>query len=73
MLKPENRRHYFFLNFYKDAAFTKCPKCEAKTVVRKFPLVMQIEPQQLLVLNKKCRYCTSCDLEPIRITLNNET
>jgi hypothetical protein len=61
-LKPENRRHYFFLNSYNDAAFTKCPKCETKTKVRKFPLVIHIEPQQLFVLNKKCRYCTSCDL-----------
>ena len=61
-LNPENRRHYFFLNSYKDAAFTKCPKCEAKTMIRKFPLVIHIEPQQLFILNKKCRYCTSCDL-----------
>jgi predicted RNA-binding Zn-ribbon protein involved in translation (DUF1610 family) len=61
-LKDENRRHYFFLNPYNDAAFTKCPKCESKTVVRKFPLAIHIEPGQLLVLNKTCRYCTSCDL-----------
>jgi len=61
-LKPENRRHYFFLNSYNDAAFTKCPKCEAKTMVRKLPLVIHIEPQQLFILNKKCRYCASCDL-----------
>jgi hypothetical protein len=56
------RRHYFFLNPYQDAAFTKCPKCEAKTKIRRFPLVIHIDPQQLLLLNKKCRYCTQCDL-----------
>ncbi len=61
-IKSERRRHYFFLNPYGDAAFTKCPICQGKTKVRKFPLVIHIDPQQLLLLNKKCRYCTKCDL-----------
>ena len=26
-LNPQSRRYYFFLNPYKDAAFTKCPEC----------------------------------------------
>lgn len=58
----QKRRHYFFLNPYQDAAFTKCPKCQTKTKIRKFPLVIHIYPQQLFLLNKKCRYCTRCDL-----------
>ena len=58
----EKRRHYFFLNPYEDAAFTKCPKCDDKTKIRKFALVIHIDPQQLLLLNKKCRYCVKCDL-----------
>jgi len=61
-IESERRRHYFFLNPYEDAAFTKCPKCEGKTKIRKFPLVIHIDPQQLLLLNKKCRYCVNCDL-----------
>jgi len=61
-LRPENMRHYFFLNPYEDAAFTRCPKCESKTLLRKFPLAIHIEPEQFLVLNKTCRYCTRCDL-----------
>jgi len=61
-IKSERRRHYFFLNPYEDAAFTKCPKCENNTKIRKFPLVIHIDPQQLLLLNKKCRYCVKCDL-----------
>jgi hypothetical protein len=61
-IKSERRRHYFFLNPYEDAAFTKCPKCDDKTKIRKFPLVIHIGPQQLLLLNKKCRYCVKCDL-----------
>jgi len=58
----QKRKHYFFLNPYQDAAFTKCPKCQTKTKIRRFPLVIHIDPQQLFVLNKKCRYCTRCDL-----------
>ncbi len=54
--------HRFFLNPYEDAAFTKCPKCESKTMVRKFPLVVHIEADQLFILNKQCRYCIGCDL-----------
>lgn len=54
--------HRFFLNPYEDAAFTKCPKCEGKTKVRKFPLVIHIDPSQLFLLNKQCRYCEGCDL-----------
>ena len=61
--KPSReKRSYFFLNPYTDAAFTKCPKCENKTKLRKFPLVIHIDPLQLFVLNKKCRFCTGCDL-----------
>lgn len=61
-MKDMKRRHYFFLNPYEDCAFTKCPQCSAKTKVRKFPLVIHIEPQQLFLLNKICKYCVDCDL-----------
>src|SRR4030043_250135 len=61
-IETERRKHYFFLNPYEDAAFTRCPKCNANTKIRKFPLVIHIDPQQLLLLNKKCRYCIKCDL-----------
>ncbi|MCC2693913.1 hypothetical protein [Nodularia sp. LEGE 04288] len=60
--KSPKQKHKFFLNPYKDCAFTKCPKCETKTKVRKFPLVIHIEPQQLFLLNKQCKYCPHCDL-----------
>ena len=61
-VESERRKHYFFLNPYEDAAFTKCPQCENNTKIRKFPLVVHIDPQQILLLNKKCRYCVKCDL-----------
>lgn len=61
--KPKlKERHRFFLNPYADCAFTKCPKCDTKTKIRKFPLVIHIQPQQLFILNKQCKYCEKCDL-----------
>lgn len=40
--KKIKTRHYFFLNPYEDCAFTRCPKCNNKTKIRKFPLVIHI-------------------------------
>ncbi|MHC1623201.1 MAG: hypothetical protein ACXQTR_01255 [Candidatus Methanospirareceae archaeon] len=55
-------RHYFFLNPYDDMAFTRCPKCDGKTKIRKHCLLIHIDPKFLLSLNKICRYCPNCDL-----------
>ena len=60
--KKQQKRHNFFLNPYTDCAFTKCPKCDIPMKVRKYPLVIHIEPRQLFLLNKKCKYCINCDL-----------
>ncbi len=60
--KPERTRYRFFLSPYPDMAFTRCPKCETKTGQRRLPLVIHIEPRQLFILNKTCRYCERCDL-----------
>lgn len=56
------KQHRFFLSPYANNAFTRCPKCGAKTKLRKFPLVIHIEPRQLFLLNKQCKFCLSCDL-----------
>jgi len=58
----KEERYYLFLNPYLDAAFTKCPKCETKTKIRKYCLMIHIEPHQLISLNKTCRYCPYCEL-----------
>ena len=56
------RKFMFFLNPYNDIAFTKCPKCNRKTVVRKIALLIHIEPHELFVLNKQCKFCAVCEL-----------
>jgi hypothetical protein len=55
-------QHSFFLNPYTDARFTRCPKCDVTTKLRKKPLLIFIKPAQPTSLNKTCRYCPSCDL-----------
>ena len=60
--RTNKKRHYFFLNPYKNEAFTHCPQCTGKTKLRKYPLVIHVEPRQLLCLNISCKYCEKCDL-----------
>ncbi len=62
MTTARRTRFFFFLNPYADVAFTRCPKCEAKTKQRKLPLVIHVEPQTICVLNKTCRFCPACQL-----------
>jgi hypothetical protein len=52
----------FVLNPYEDVRFSVCPSCSRKTKQRKLPLLIHIVPDQLMVLNKTCRYCPTCDL-----------
>ena len=55
-------QYRFFLNPYKDARFTRCPQCNQPMRQKKLPLVIHIDPMNLLSLNKTCRYCPHCDL-----------
>ncbi len=55
-------RYKFILNPYPDVRFSTCPDCGKRTKQRKLPLLIHIDPQVLLTLNKTCRYCPDCDL-----------
>lgn len=55
-------RYWFYLNPYQGVRFTRCPKCDRPTQLRKFPLLIHVDPKQLLVLGKTCRYCSRCEL-----------
>lgn len=55
-------RHTFFLNPYKDARFTNCPKCGEKMRARKKPFLVHVDPMHLVALNMTGRYCPDCDL-----------
>jgi tetratricopeptide (TPR) repeat protein len=55
-------RYDLFLNSYQDARFTTCPHCNIKTQSRKFSLVVNIHPNQTIVIEHICRFCNTCDL-----------
>jgi hypothetical protein len=55
-------RYSFFLNPYSDVRFATCPKCRKRTLLRKVPLVIHVDPRNPVLINKTCRYCPACDL-----------
>jgi uncharacterized C2H2 Zn-finger protein len=58
-------RYSFVLNPYVRERFTKCPKCETPTRVRKLPLVIHVnhsDGPRLVLLNKTCRLCLRCEM-----------
>lgn len=55
-------RYHFILNPYVDVRFNSCPKCHARTLLRKLALVVHVDGPALLTLNKSCRYCPRCDI-----------
>jgi hypothetical protein len=54
-------RYSFALNPHADYRATICPGCQAKTRVRKIPLVIHVEGLGLLILRKTCRLCLNCE------------
>lgn len=58
-------RYSFVLNPHADARFTKCPRCEAQTRIRKLPLVIHVDHvdgPSLAILGKTCRLCVVCEM-----------
>ena len=55
-------RYSFFLNPHRDEAFTRCPRCNANTRVRKMPLVIHVDSVGLVLLRKTCRLCVVCEM-----------
>ena len=54
-------RYAFVLNPHTDTKFTKCPRCETKTNLRKLSLVIHVDGFGLIILGKTCRLCLRCD------------
>jgi hypothetical protein len=55
-------RYRFLLNPFRDRRFAICPNCEGRTLLRKVPLVIHVDPINPVAINKSCRYCPTCDL-----------
>jgi uncharacterized C2H2 Zn-finger protein len=55
-------RYSFFLNAHRDERFTRCPRCHARTRLRKIPLVIHVNSFGLVLLRKTCRLCLACEM-----------
>ncbi len=55
-------RYHYSLNPYPDLRFSgKCPTCGGKTGQKTLPLLIHVDPQNLITLNYTNRYCRRCD------------
>jgi hypothetical protein len=54
-------RYRFALNPHVEARASRCPRCNALTYPRKFPLLIHVDPDELRVLGKTCKYCSRCE------------
>ncbi len=54
-------RYAFVLNPHGDTKFTKCPRCETRTNLRKLSLVIHVDGFGLVLLGKTCRLCLKCE------------
>lgn len=60
-------KYKFYLHLADEYKWTKCPKCDDRTRVRKFCFVVHCEEKaikyhQLISINKSAKYCPKCDL-----------
>jgi hypothetical protein len=55
-------RYNFSLNPYPELRFSRCPDCRKNTGQRKVPLLIHVDPKNLIALNYTNRYCSSCNM-----------
>ena len=55
-------KYNFSLNPYPEFRFSRCPDCQKKTGQRKLPLLIHVDPKNLIAVNYTNRYCSSCDM-----------
>jgi hypothetical protein len=55
-------KYNFSLNPYPEFRFSRCPHCQKNTGQRKLPLLIHVDPKNLIALNYTNRYCSHCDM-----------
>jgi hypothetical protein len=55
-------KYNFSLNPYPEFRCSTCPNCQQKNGQRKLPLLIHVEPGNLIALNYTNRYCRQCDM-----------
>ena len=63
-LGKQKPRFRFILNPYSDVRFTRCPRCQGKTKQRKLPLLIHVDPMQLIALNNDVRTFVAAGASP---------
>ena len=58
----QSPRYNIFLNTSQDTRSTTCLQCKGKNQIRKFSLVVRVNPSHTTILDKTCHYCNTCDL-----------
>jgi len=48
------------INPFVDARFSRCPKCSGRTQMRKFALVIHVDPEGVFPTRMSCKWCRSC-------------
>ncbi len=54
-------KYHFSLNPYPEERFSRCPGCRNKTRQLKLPLLIHVDPRNLIALNYTNRYCEHCN------------
>lgn len=66
LMKPQfgclSPKYNYSLNPYPEFCFSRCPDCRQNTGQRKLPLLIHVEPGNLIALNYTNRYCSHCDM-----------
>jgi tetratricopeptide (TPR) repeat protein len=69
LLQPRlDARYHCFENPHVDAAFTRCPECDAPTRLRQIYLAVELGIRDTMVVKLGCRVCDASDLLIVRLT-----
>ena len=50
------------INPFVDCRFSRCPSCDGRTQMRKFALVIHVDPKGIFPTRLTCRRCKACGL-----------
>ncbi len=55
-------RYTCYLNPFVDLRFSRCPNCEGRTQIRRFALVVHVDPVGIFPTRVSCRWCRACSV-----------
>lgn len=55
-------KYFCAINPFIDARFSKCPQCNGRTQLRKFALIIHVDPKGIYPTRINCRWCKPCQI-----------